>query len=183
MSRRGVACSADLRERVLGFDSKSQDVRARFGASASYVINARRRLERTGERGGRQPVQAQRMAGHQQAVRAEVCRRVDAMPAELRDWMVDERGVQVGITALWNEIARLGLTLKERRSGCRAAPAGPRGRSHCLARGSRQPEPRPTGIHRLDLVQHRKHPVNTATPVTRHFLALVALFRLSAHPR
>ena len=55
MSRRGVTYSADLRERVVGFDGTSREVPARFGVSASYVIKARRRLERTGERGALQP--------------------------------------------------------------------------------------------------------------------------------
>lgn len=119
MFRRGVAYSADLRERVLGCDGTSREVAARFGVSPSYVIKARQRLDRTGERGARRPrgVQVRRLAGHEAALREEVCRRVDGTLAELRDWLAAERGVRLGITALWNEIARLGLTLKKRRSG------------------------------------------------------------------
>ena len=122
MFRRGVAYSADLRERVLGCEGSSREVAARFGVSVSYVIKARQRLDRTGKRGVRRPrpVQVRRLAGHEEALRDEVCRSVDATSAELRDWLAAECGVQLGITALWNEIARLGLTLKKDAQGGRA---------------------------------------------------------------
>lgn len=118
MFRRGVAYSADLRERVLAAEGSSREVAARFGVSVSFVVKARARLERDGERGARRSRRAypRRLAGHEAALAAEVERRVDATLAELRGWLLDERGVAVGITALWREIARLGLTLKKRPS-------------------------------------------------------------------
>ena len=47
---------------------------------------------------------------------AKLYRKLDATLAELRAWLQNERGVRVGITALWREIKRLGLTLKKSRS-------------------------------------------------------------------
>lgn len=118
MFRRGVAYSADLRERVLAAEGPSRAVAARFGVSVSYVVKSRARLRDTGERGASEArrAYARRLVGHEAALAAEVERRVDATLVELRSWLFEERGVQVGITALWREIARLGLTLKKRPS-------------------------------------------------------------------
>jgi transposase len=61
-----------------------------------------------------------RLAGHEEAIRAEVARRPSATCSELRDWAA-ERGVAVSRTAIWRTLARLGLTRKKPRS---ANPAG-----------------------------------------------------------
>ena len=115
--RRGQAYSADLRERVLAAEGSARLVAMRFGVSPSYVIKARQRRDRTGERHALKARQTQvrRLAGHEAALCAEVARRIDATLAELRDWLRSERGVQVGITALWRELGRLGLTRKKSR--------------------------------------------------------------------
>lgn len=116
--QRGRAYSADLRERVLAAEGSTRVVAARFEVSVSYVVKARQRRDRTGETGVRKARQTQqrRLAGHEQALREEVARKLDATLAELRAWLQNERGVRVGITALWREIKRLGLTLKKSRS-------------------------------------------------------------------
>jgi transposase len=118
MFRRGVAYSPDLRERVLAAEGPSRAVASRFGVSVSYVVKARARLRDRGERGASMARRTypRRLAGHEAALTAEVARRVDATLAELRDWLCEERDVRVSITALWREIARLGLTLKKRAS-------------------------------------------------------------------
>ena len=115
--RRGQAYSDDLRQRVLAAEGTARTVAARFGVSPSYVIKARQRRDRTGETGALKARQTQvrRLAGHEEALRAEIARRVDATLAELRDWLRTDRGVQVGTTALWRELVRLGLTLKKGR--------------------------------------------------------------------
>jgi transposase len=115
--RRGRAYSDDLRERVLTAEGSARTVAARFGVSPSYVIKARQRRDRTGETRARKARQTQvrRLAGHEEALRAEVARRIDATLAELRGWLRTDRGVQVGITVLWRELVRLGLTLKKSR--------------------------------------------------------------------
>lgn len=117
--QRGRAYSADLRERVLAAEGSSRIVAARFGVSISYVIKARQRRDRTGETRALKPRQTQvrRLAGHERALREKIAGKIDATLAELRAWLAAERGVQVGITALWREIKRLGLTLKKSRSG------------------------------------------------------------------
>lgn len=122
--RRGMALSQDLRDRVLGVDGPSRDVAARFGVSVSYVVKARARLRDAGEavarpRGGPVPP---RLAGHEEALRAEVARRPSATCEELRLWAA-ARGVALGRTAVWNTLARLGLTRKKSRSGPRSRTA------------------------------------------------------------
>lgn len=107
---------------------------ARFGVSASYVIKARQRLDRTGEAGARKPsrTRPRRLAGHEEALRGHLREHIDATLAELRAWLSHERGVQIGITALWNEVARLGLTLKKGPSA-RPSRTGPTSRRHGLS--------------------------------------------------
>lgn len=130
---RGCAYSADLRERVLAATGTSRVVAARFGVSASYVIKARQRLDRTGEAGARKPsrTRPRRLAGHEEALCGHLREHIDATLAELRAWLSHERGVQIGITALWNEVARLGLTLKKSPSA-RPSRTGPTSRRHGL---------------------------------------------------
>ena len=147
---RGCAYSADLRERVLAATGTSRVVAARFGVSASYVIKARQRLDRAGEAGARKPsrTRLRRLAGHEEALRGHLREHIDATLAELRAWLSHERGVQIGITALWNEVARLGLTLKKVPPCGRAGQARPRGGTACLARSPGQPEPVADGVPR-----------------------------------
>jgi len=118
--RRGRALGQDLRDRVLADAGRpAREVAARFGVSASYVVKARQRLR---DGGGTTPRPqrnhlAPRLAGHEEALRAELARRPSATCTELRDWAVRERGVVVSRTAVWRALARLGLTLKKSRSG------------------------------------------------------------------
>ena len=118
---RGRAYSQDLRDRVLAASDRglsSRTVAARFAVSASYVVKARQRRDRTGEVRALKPRQTQvrRLAGHGEALRARVAATSDATLAELCGWLHDAHGVTVGLTALWRELARLGLTLKKSRN-------------------------------------------------------------------
>lgn len=122
--RRGMALSQDLRDRVLGAAGSSREVAVRFGVSVSYVVKARARRRDTGEaaarpRGGQVPP---RLCGHEETLRAEVARRPSATCDDLRAWAA-ARGVALGRTAVWNTLARLGLTLKKSRSGPRSRTA------------------------------------------------------------
>ncbi len=124
--RRGRALGQDLRDRVLADAGRpARAVAARFGVSASYVVKARQRLRDEGDAGPRPQRNrvAPRLAGHEEALRAEVARRPSATCSELRAWAA-ARGVAVSRTAVWRALARLGLTLKKSRSGrrSRAAP-------------------------------------------------------------
>jgi transposase len=119
--QRGRAYSPDLRSRVLAASDRgmsSRQIAAMFGVSISYAIKVRQRRDRTGEIGALKPrqVQVRRLAGHEQALREQVARKIDATLVELCRWLGTERGVQVGRTALWRELRRLGLTLKKSQS-------------------------------------------------------------------
>ncbi len=121
--RRGRALGQDLRDRVLADAGRpARAVAARFGVSASYVVKVRQRLRDQGDAAAR-PQRNRvppRLAGHEEAVRAEVARRPSATCTELRDWAAAELGVAVGRTAVWRTLARLGLTRKKSRSGRRS---------------------------------------------------------------
>ena len=119
--RRGQAYSQDLRLRVLAASDgglSARVVAARFAVSVSYVVKARQRRDRTGEARALKPrqVQVRRLAGLGDALRGRVAEKSDTTLRELCAWLRDTHGVLVGVTALWRELARLGLTLKKSRS-------------------------------------------------------------------
>ena len=118
---RGRAYSQDLRLRVLAASDgglSARKVAVQFAVSVSYVVKARQRRDRTGEARALKPRQTQvrRLAGHGAALRGRVAEKSDTTLAELCAWLRDVHGVSVGMTALWRELARLGLTLKKSRS-------------------------------------------------------------------
>lgn len=128
--RRGQAYGADLRARVLTALDEGGTVRevaARFAVSPSYAAKARLRRERTGEvaarpqRGGHR---SRVLAPHEAALRARVDEADDATLAELRTWLLRERGVSASMGSVWGALARLGLTLKKSGSGRRNRSAG-----------------------------------------------------------
>ena len=117
--RRGQAYGPDLRARVLAALDAGATVReaaARFAVSPSYAAKARLRRERTGEvearpqRGGHR---RRLLAGHEAALRARVEGAGDATLAELRSWLLRERGVLASVGTVWATLARMGLTLKK----------------------------------------------------------------------
>ena len=121
--RSGRALGQDLRDRVLADAGRPArgEVAARFGVSASHVVEARQRLRDEGAAAPR-PQRNRvppRLAGHEEAIRSEVARRPSATCSELRDWAAAELGVAVGRTAIWRTLARLGLTREKSRSGRR----------------------------------------------------------------
>ena len=116
--RRGQAYSQDLRERVLAADELSaREAAARFGVSASYVVKARQRRDRLGETapGPQRSWTPRRLAAHHDAIAAHVPAHQDATLAELRAWLLTERGVSASIGTMWNTLRRLGLTFKKTR--------------------------------------------------------------------
>lgn len=127
--RRGRAYGADLRARVLAALDAGATVReaaARFAVSPSYAAKARLRRGATGEvearpqRGGHRP---RLLAPHEAALRARVDAADDATLAELRAWLLRERGVSASIGSVWSALARMGLTLKKSGSGRRSRTA------------------------------------------------------------
>lgn len=117
--QRGRSYSQDLRERVLAADDLSaRQAAERFAVSASYVIKARQRRDRTGvlttkQRGYRRP---ERVAGLEPLIVREVERRPSATLADLRAWLLCEHGVSLSTGTMWRAVCKLGLTLKKSRS-------------------------------------------------------------------
>jgi transposase len=123
--RQGQALSQDLRERVLAASGVSAAVAERFGVSPSYVIKARQRRDRLGEMtaGAQRSHTPAKLAGHDDALRAEMARVPDATLADLRSWALVTLGVAVSLSTLSVRLKRLGLTLKKRRSPQQSKPA------------------------------------------------------------
>ena len=123
--RQGQALSQDLRDRVLAVSGVSASVAARFGVSVSYVIKARQRRDRLGEMtaGAQRSHTPAKLAGHDDALRAEMARVPDATLADLRSWALATLGVAVSVSALSVRLKRLGLTLKKSPSPRRSRPA------------------------------------------------------------
>lgn len=124
--RRGVAYSQDLRDRVLAADGLSaRAVAERYGVSISYVIKARQRRDRLGERtpGAQRSHVKAKLAEQDAALSAQVARQPDATLAELREWALRELGICVSITALWRRLRGLGLTFKKSVSSPPSRPA------------------------------------------------------------
>jgi transposase len=125
---RGRAYSQDLRDRVLaavehGFSAR--EVGEQFQVSPSYVIKARQRLERTGERSARPQCSHTpcKLSEHQhEAIRAQVAAKPDATMAELRAWVLREQGVSISLASMWTTLSRLGLTLKKSPARRRTGP-------------------------------------------------------------
>jgi transposase len=122
---RGRAYSQDLRSRVLAASDRglsARQIASMFDVSISYAIKVRQRRDRTGEVRALKPrqVQVRRLAGFEDVLREQVARKIDATLLELCAWIGREHGVQIGRTALWRELRRLGLTLKKSRSGRRS---------------------------------------------------------------
>ena len=126
--RRGQSYPQEVRDRVLGLpELSSRQVAERFGVSVGYVVKARTRLRGTGERAARARCGhvAPKLAGYEAALRERVTAVPDATLCELRAWLLAEHAVVVSTTALWMELARLGLV--PRRGGSAASSSHLRG--------------------------------------------------------
>jgi transposase len=114
--RSGQAYSQDLRERVLAADDlTAREAAERFGVSPSYVIKARQRRDRHGQRtpGPQRSWTPRKLAAHHAAINAHVRQHPDATLAELCAWVLTELGVRASIGTMWNTLRRIGLTLKK----------------------------------------------------------------------
>lgn len=123
--QRGQAYGQDLRDRVLAAPGSIAQVAARFGVSASYVSRARARrrglgLDTPGAQRNHVPL---KLAGLEPALVAHVVGHNHATIDELRAWAAAQHGVAVSHGAMHKVLARLGLTLKKRRSPRPSAPA------------------------------------------------------------
>jgi len=116
--RRGQAYSQDIRDRSLSALGSAAAVGERLSVSASYVIKARARRDRTGEMSAR-PQRSHtpaKLSAHDEALRAQLRQVPDATLAEMVKWAGTVLSVSVGVTTMWKRLQRLGLTAKKRRS-------------------------------------------------------------------
>ena len=123
--RNGQAYSADMRLRVLAASGSAREAAERFGVSVSYVVKARHRRDRAAEMTARpQRCRMQRqLAGLHDAIATRVRAHPDATLNELRAWLREAHGATASKGLMWNTLARLGLTLKKRRSMPPSKPA------------------------------------------------------------
>lgn len=142
----GRAYAQDLRDRVLEDNDSPGKVAKRFAVSVSYVhkVRARRRdlgLDTPGAQCNHVPL---KLVGHEQTLAAQVQAHSDQTLKALCQWAQHERGIRVGISAMWKTLTRLKLTLKKRRSMPASRPAqmwlnqgrpGPLGRPNCPLSG------------------------------------------------
>ena len=129
--RRGKALGLDLRERVLAAEGGPCEVGRRFGVSSSYVTKVRQRRAKTGDArpGAQRSHRVAKLAGHDDALRAEVARRPDATLGELVEWVGVALGIAVSVSNLSVRLRRIGLTLKKSRLP-RPSSSGPTSPRH-----------------------------------------------------
>jgi transposase len=118
--RRGKAYSQDLRERVLAAADEGQRVgriATMLRVSVSYVSKVLSRRQRTGVTAAlpQRCHLPRKLAGLQDAIRAQVLTCPDATLAELRGWLVKTHQVTASTGLLCKTLAELGLTYKKSR--------------------------------------------------------------------
>jgi transposase len=87
----------------------------------SYIYKAESRRAATGETEARPQRNHQelKLGAYHDAIAAEVAQRPDITLNELRAWLLATQGVSASLGLMHRTLARLGLTLKKRRSGRR----------------------------------------------------------------
>ncbi len=113
--RKGQAYAQDLRDRVLATPGVLREVAERFGVSQAYVCRARARRERLGQTspGAQRNHMPLRLAGLEQALRAQLAAAPAQTLAQLCQWAWDVHGIKVGTTTMHKTLGRLKLTLKK----------------------------------------------------------------------
>ncbi len=130
--------SCDLRERIIAAREQGQstaEVAGLFRVSKSSVERYWNQFQRTGklepkQRGG---YRRSCLEGHDKSLRAWITKQRDLTLAELQERLLQDLGIQVGTTALWHRLERLGLSYKKNAARRRARPGGPPGRPPKLA--------------------------------------------------
>src|SRR5262245_30309159 len=118
----GKPYSQDLRERVLGAIDDGGDayeIAPLFNVSVSYIYKVLGRRRTTGETTARSQRHGPlpKLAPYTDILRARVEAVPDMTIDELRLWLLAEHKVRVCNACVWNQLGRLGLTLKKSRSG------------------------------------------------------------------
>jgi transposase len=135
--------SADLRERIVASREQGHSAReiARlFRVSKRSVERYWKRYLNTGsiepkQRGG---YRRSCLQGHDQTLRAWIRQEKDLTLTQLRARIAQDLGIELGTTALWHRLERLGLSYKKNAARRRARPGGPPGRPPKLASATRK---------------------------------------------
>ena len=114
---RGRAYGQALRERVLEARGSQCEVAKRFAVSAAYVakVRARRRDLGADTPEPQRNHVPMKLAGHEQALAAQVQARPDQTLQALYEWAQEACGIAISISAMHKTLARLGLTRKKSR--------------------------------------------------------------------
>lgn len=118
--------SRDLRERVVAARQKghsAQEIARLFGVSKRSVERFWKKYLATGavepsQRGG---YRRSRLEKHDRQLRRWIKEKADLTLAELRERIGHELGIELGTTALWQRLERLGLSYKKNAARRRAA--------------------------------------------------------------
>ena len=115
-----VPLSQDIRRRLVATiedGSSCRQAAARFAVSPSAAIKLMQRLHATGSTapgrigGYRKP----KLAGHEDYLRDLTRRRIGITLEEIKATLIEERGLRVSISAIWEMLGKLGLSHKKSR--------------------------------------------------------------------
>lgn len=135
--------SSDLRERIVAARAQghsAQELARLFGVSKRSVERFWAMQQATGslapkQRGG---YRKSRLEKHDAKLRRWIKARPDLTLAELSQRIGRELGVQLGTTALWHRLDRLGLSYKKNAARRGAKPPGAAGRPPPVASGTKK---------------------------------------------
>jgi transposase len=145
--------SQDLRERIVaarGRGHSAQDIARLFRVSKRSVERFWAMHQAAGslapkQRGG---YRKSRLEKHDPKLRRWIKAQPDLTLAQLRERIERELGVQLGTTALWHRLERLGLSYKKNVARRRARPPGAAGRPPKLAPAAKKLGRRTAGLSR-----------------------------------
>ena len=184
----GKPQSQDLRERVFGAIDNGEDayeIAPLFNVSVSYIYKILERRRATGETTARPQRHGPllKLTPYNDALRARVEAVPDSTIDELRLWLLSEHKLQVSNTCVWEQLRRLGLTLKKVAACGRARSVGRRASKGPVAPQSGFVGPCKAGLRRRDLginqYDTRLRPVHTGRtpcgtspvrPLERHYV-------------
>jgi len=143
--------SRDLRERIVAGRQRGQsaeEIARLFAVSKRSVERFWKKYLDTGaiepkQRGG---YRRSCLAKHDAKLRRWIQQRADLTLAQLQERIAQDLGVQLGITALWHRLERLGLSYKKNPQRRRAKPAGSPGGSPPVAHRPKKLGRPPTGL-------------------------------------
>jgi transposase len=120
--------SEDLRRRIIEArqaGAGSVEVSERFRVSRRTVARLYGQFDASGDLRPKQigGYRRSRLAPHSRTIDRWISRKADMSLVELKERCQTELGITIGITALWHQLRRLGLSSKKNDARRRAGPA------------------------------------------------------------